>query len=70
MDHWSRLVCLSFLTPGILFSFIFIFDPHNIFQAFDVILNSEFLHVQAAEEVLVSALLLYYLEVSELFLHL
>lgn len=64
----AHLVCLSFLTPGVLFSFIFVFDPSNVFEAFDVMLDPE-LCAQSAEEALMSAQLLCWLEISELFLH-
>lgn len=67
MDQQAHLVCLSFLAPGLLFSFISVFDPSNVFEAFDVISYPE-LCVQSAEEALVSAQLLSWLEVSELFL--
>lgn len=49
-------------------AFIFVFDPSNVLEASDVILDPE-LCVQSAEEALMSAQLLYWLEVSERFLH-
>lgn len=55
MDLWAHFVCLSFLRPGILFSFMFIFDPSYVFEAFDVIFYSAFLCIWSVERALMSA---------------
>ena len=64
------LVGLPFLTAGILFSFVFVFDPNNVVEAFDILLYPESLCVQRPERTLMSAQSLYWLQVSELFPHL
>lgn len=67
MDHLAHLVFSSFMKTGLLFSFIF--DPSYVFEAFDATFYPVFLCVQSMKGLLMSDQLLYWLEVSELFLY-
>lgn len=66
MDLWAHLVCWSFLTPGVLFSFIF--DPSCVCEALDVTLHPASLCFWSVKRALMSAQLLHWMEVAELFL--